>query len=158
MHIANLYRKLQHILDNSNIALANKGLNKVNTLYDIIREIQKLGTINKLSYLLNKETIVVSAEDFGNATTIYNNIFSDNKNLQDITIPSGVTIIYGDAFDGCSNLKNIYLQSAQPAYLTQRMYLNNSCIVHVPVGSGDIYKSYTNWAALANHIVEYAIE
>lgn len=69
MNIANIYRKLKQILNDSNEALVNKGLNKVNSLNEISSELEKL-EINRLPYILNKQIIELTRQDFGEEENI----------------------------------------------------------------------------------------
>ena len=140
MTIANLYKKLKQILEDSNVALINKGFNKVNDLYEIPLEITKLGEINRLPYVLNKEIIEVTENDLSGVTSIdmyafYNctsltNItipnsvtsigigaFTNCTSLTDITIPNSVTSIGNNTFYNCTSLTDIYLHSVTPPTL-----------------------------------------
>ena len=107
MNIANLYRKIKQILNDSNAALANKGLNMVTSLNEIPNEILKLGSINQLPYLLRKEIIEVTENDLVGVTKIGQGVFLQCDNLTSVIIPNSVTSIDEQAFRLCNNLANI---------------------------------------------------
>jgi hypothetical protein len=181
MHIANLYRTLRNILDNSNVSLKNKGLNEVKNFGMIASEIDRLGGINRLPYLLGNEITAIIPGDLNSVTTIGDYAFRDCTSLTSITIPNSVTSIGNYAFQFCErlarviigsgiwsigigcfntirNFSNIYFYSATPpvlhTFLGSTNTFKSSITIHVPVGSGDAYKSATNWSAYASQIVE----
>ena len=177
MTIANLYRKIKQILNDSNVALANKGLSMVTSLNEIPNEILKLGTINQLPYLLRKEIIEVTENDLVGVTKIGQRVFlqCDNLtsviipnsvtsideqafyyciNITNITIPEGVESIGVSAFESCNNLTNIYLKPSTPPTLGNTHAIPSHTTIHVPVGQGDVYKSATNWSVFSDRIVE----
>ena len=154
MNIANIYRKLKQILDDSNIALANKGCITVSNLYEISSEIDKLGEINLLPYVVRREIVSVVEEDLTGITRVKDYAFRFCQNLVSVTIPDGVTFIGWMAFNGCYNLANIYLHSATPPSLYSTNAIPDTTIIHVPIGYGDAYKAATNWSYHSSRIVE----
>ena len=112
MNVANLCRTIKQIFDDSNIALVNKGLNKINAFNEISTEIDKLGEINRLPYLLRNEIIEVTEEDIDSVTTIGNYVFRDCNNLTSVTIPDSVTSIGNYAFYYCNNLTSITIPNS----------------------------------------------
>ena len=56
------------------------------------------------------------------------------------------------AFAACSNLTDFYIKTINPPTLGYAGI--SSCVIHVPVGSGEAYKSATNWSIHADNIVE----
>ena len=112
MNVANLYRKLKRILNNSNEALVNKGLNAVNTLNKIPIEIEKLGEINLLPYVVRNEIIEITEEDIRGCQTIGFRAFQKCTNLTNVTIPDGVTTIGDYAFSACTNLTNVIIPNS----------------------------------------------
>ena len=116
-------------------------------------------------------------------TNIGQNAFHYCTGLTSVTIPDSVTNIGQGAFGNCFNLRNIvvgngityirplafsiaagggsaniYFRSITPPTLSNtgalpnRTYINLT--IHVPIGSGDAYKSATNWSEFADNIVE----
>ena len=198
MNVPNLYRKLKQILADSNIALINKGLNSVHTLYDIPNELATLSDINYLPYLLRKDIIEISEENLGRPSTIRGFILCDKltniiipdsvtsidrtafqlcTNLTSITIPDSVTSIDNyafydctglinvtignsitdiniGAFDGCVSLTDIYLSPIIPPALGSISAIPTTTTIHVPVGSGEAYRTATNWSYHSDRIVE----
>ena len=107
--LLNWYRKLKQVLDDSNVALENKGFNRVNSLSEIIPEIERHGEINCLPYLLKKEIISVTENDLDGVTTLRGHTFANCTGLTSITIPDSVTSIGYGAFSGCTGLISVYI-------------------------------------------------
>lgn len=82
--------------------------------------------------------------------------FADCTNLKAVTIGNRITQIYTGAFNGCTNLTDIYLYSSPPAiaHSSTIEIMPSTTTIHVPVGSGEAYKSATNWSTFADNIVE----
>lgn len=88
-------------------------------------------------------------------TTISAN-FNSCPGFTSITFPSSM-INSVNSFNGCSNLKSIYVHSKIPCDLYPVTFGNmdkTSCVLHVPVGSKAAYKSAIIWKEFLN-IVEY---
>lgn len=111
MTIADLYKKLKQILADSNIALANRGLEQVNSLMEIPERLETGG--GRLALLVSKEITEITAEDLEGVTEIPHHAFRDCVNLTSVIIPSSVTRIYSSAFDGCNHL-TIYMYPTTP--------------------------------------------
>ena len=87
-------------------------------------------------------------------TSIGNSAFSDCSSLTSVTIGNSVTTINSGAFGDCTNLTHIYLNPTTPPSLGNTYAIPNTTTIHVPVGSGDAYKSATNWSYHSSRIVE----
>ena len=87
---------------------------------------------------------------------IDSNVFTNCSSLPSIEIPASVTNIGYAAFSGCTALKTVILKSATPPTVNSNSFnkVPTDCIFTVPYGSGDAYKSATNWSAHADKIVE----
>lgn len=79
--------------------------------------------------------------------------FSYCTELTNIAIPSTCMTIGYNAFRGCNNLTDIYMHSITPPTLANTEAIPSTTTIHVPIGSGDAYKTATNWSSFANKIV-----
>ena len=80
--------------------------------------------------------------------------FSGCQNLKSITIGSSVTRMVGNAFTSCG-VTNLYmLPTTPPVFGENKPTLPTYTTIHVPIGSGEAYKSATNWSLFADRIVE----
>jgi hypothetical protein len=82
------------------------------------------------------------------------NMFRGCINLRNITIGSGVRQILGGVFYNHLNLTDIYLKSTTPPYLDSIYAIPKTTTIHVPIGSGEAYRSATDWSFYASRIVE----
>jgi hypothetical protein len=90
-----------------------------------------------------------------NITTIGSYTFSYCQNLISVTLPNSLSEIGYSAFYECTNLANIYLYSITPPILNSINAISTyTTAIHVPIGSGELYKSATNWSNFANIIIE----
>ena len=80
--------------------------------------------------------------------------FAHCTNLTSIILPSSIATIHDSAFAYCTNFADIYLNSTTPPILNGLEAIPEITTIHVPIGSGDTYKSATNWSAYASRIVE----
>ena len=87
-------------------------------------------------------------------TTIEYMAFGGCYNLKSVTIGNGITTIGADVFSACFNLTDIYLNSVTPPTLGNTSAIPDTTTIHVPIGSGDAYKSATNWSYHSDRIVE----
>lgn len=70
------------------------------------------------------------------------------QNLKSITIPKNTTIIGRTAFRYCINLSDIFFKSTTPPSTVIKKGLiidNKNCIIHIPKGSLNAYKSINGW-------------
>ncbi|HEY5570800.1 MAG TPA: T9SS type A sorting domain-containing protein, partial [Bacteroidales bacterium] len=85
--------------------------------------------------------------------------------LKTVSIPSSVTMIRSEVFSGCTGLTSLYVYPATPIDLSSAEETSNdvflgvdtmTCVLHVPVGTKDLYAAAIQWKAFVN-IVDDAI-
>ena len=87
-------------------------------------------------------------------TYIDREAFSDCRNLKSVTIGNNVKEISFSVFSYCTSLADIYLNPTTPPTLRGTGAIPTITTIHVPIGSGDAYKSATNWSYYASRIIE----
>ena len=80
--------------------------------------------------------------------------FNDNTALKTMTIPSNVTKIYNPGWSGCTALESlVFLPTTPPELLGTSAFLNtNNCILYVPSGSLNAYKTASGWSNYTSRI------
>lgn len=99
-----------------------------------------------------------------NVTSIGYNAFYNCTSLQSITLPDCIVSIGSGAFDNCLGLTEIHCKMTmiptitKPDYfLSENIFTNvdkSKCILYVPKGTYQIYRSAINWGSFANIIEE----
>ena len=90
----------------------------------------------------------------GSVQSIGDYAFAFCSSLTSITIPNSVQSIGSNAFENCDKIKTVYLNCSIPPSLGNINSMPQNAIIHVPIGSGNAYKSATNWSYYANYIIE----
>ena len=135
------------------------GINKLGAYLDefIEYEIDE----SDISYLSSIDSSIFGGRSNLTSITIPDSVtsigfraFYNCTGLTSVTIPDSVTSIGDDAFYICVSLADIYLTPIIPPSLIGTSAIPTHTTIHVPVGSGDAYKSATNWSSLASQIVE----
>ncbi len=94
-------------------------------------------------------------------TRVLRHALKDAVNLTEVHIPSNITLIQNEAFDGCSNLKSIYVEQKDPTKITVGMAgglldgVNSSCYIYVPKDSLSKYQNDYNWEAYRDALRGY---
>jgi hypothetical protein len=81
-------------------------------------------------------------------TTINGSVFRDCYCLLNITIPNSVTSINSQVFYNCYSLRKIRFEGTTPPTVADSAAFSNvptDCVISVPVGSLDAYKTATNY-------------
>ena len=92
-----------------------------------------------------------------NITRIGNSVFYFCYALTSITIPSSVTKILTYAFHSCYGISEYHLKPTNPPELESTDAFANipsDCIIYVPQGSLNAYKTATNWSSYSSHMQE----
>ena len=122
-------------------------------LADIIRE--RCEYYDTLIGLVAKRDKITKIKMPDSTTIIRDCAFSNCTSLESITISDSVTRIGADVFFNCTSLTDMYLHPITPPSLYSIGAISTATTaIHVPIGSGDAYKSATNWSNFADIIVE----
>ena len=79
--------------------------------------------------------------------------FSSNQNnLKQITIGSGITSIGNQATTNSYSIQSITIKATTPPTISELTWQSTTCPIYVPAESVDAYKTATNWSALADRI------
>ena len=134
---------------------------------------------NKLKMYIDQSAgYEINENDLSNCTSIIRYAFHSCTNLTSVTIPNTITVIdvqsfYGctsltsiiipdsvirinsAAFQGCSSLTDMYMHPTTPPTLGNTQAISTATTtIHVPIGSGEAYRTATNWSSFADKIVE----
>ena len=77
--------------------------------------------------------------------------------LASVVISDSVTSIETYAFRYCYGVKEYHILTTTPPSIQSTTFFDSipsDCIIYVPAGTADAYKTATNWAELADHIQE----
>ena len=82
--------------------------------------------------------------------------FRNCYSLSSVSIPDGVTSIGGSAAYNLYGAKEIHLKPLTPPSLASDAFsgIPSDCIIYVPVGSLEAYKTATNWSTYASYMQE----
>jgi hypothetical protein len=82
--------------------------------------------------------------------------FQNCTSLSSLSFGENLTNIGNQTFKGCTSLESVTLKSSTPPSLGSNAFAgcDNLNQIIVPAGTGDAYKSATNWSAYADIIVE----
>lgn len=94
--------------------------------------------------------------DINGITALNDNIFYACHSLEQITLPSTLTAIKNNVFNGSIRLREIHVEATAPPTLGTNVFngLPSDYIIYVPVGYGATYKAASGWSTYADHIVE----
>jgi len=144
-------------------------------VYSIPQTVQKIESnafiyCNKLTGIAIPESVSEFGEgifsyctnlEFANipvsSKVIPQNTFYYCKKLKSITIPSSISTIKHYAFAGCNGLTSIHAYSHTPVNINYSLSVffgidKKTCLLYVPFGSKDLYKSANQWKDFQNII------
>lgn len=115
---------------------------------------KNISTINNSSFYIcsSLKEFVVS----DNVTQINSQAFAYCYALSKITIGEKVSSMSTQVFLNCTALKTVMIRATKPPTIQSNTFqgVPSDCVFTVPYGSGNAYRTATNWSALANQIVE----
>ena len=112
--------------------------------------------VDGIYYLLNENNHTATLTYRGSSYDSYSGEYSGN-----ITIPKTITFdgieyqvtgINSSTFSGCSNISTITMESETPISMYSSG-LSNNCIIYVPYGSLNAYKSASGWRNYTIHVI-----
>lgn len=114
--------------------------------------------VSDLPYRCFGGTTITSITIPDNIKTISDCVFFDCKQLVSVEIrgATALTRIGSNTFYNCTALETVTLQTTKPPTLSSGNFTNCNALkkIAVPIGSGEAYKSATNWSKYADIIVE----
>ena len=107
---------------------------------------------SKLPSVIDGSITTLTAEDFGDATSIKDYAFYKCAGLMSVTVPSSVTSIGGYAFYYIGEDATITILSTTPPYLADDAdsTFQGQCTIYVPASAVDAYKA--TWSKIAGQI------
>ncbi len=82
-------------------------------------------------------------------------VFRNCASLPSLTVGRGITRIGSYFVAGCTSMHSFYIKATTPPILDKDAFRDNPCTIYVPRGSGNAYKTATNWSQYASKIQEY---
>jgi hypothetical protein len=85
-----------------------------------------------------------------------NGFYYITAGIKNIILPQTLESIGSNAFTYCMKLKSVVLKSTTPPTIQSNTFnsVPSDCVFTVPYGSGNAYRTATNWSARADYIVE----
>ena len=114
-------------------------------------------TIGEYAFSQARNLSNVVFEEGSQLKTIEGNAFYYVTNgFASIILPQTLESIGARAFEYCMNLKSVVMKSTTPPTIQANTFNNvpSDCVFTVPYGSGEAYRTATNWSARADYIVE----
>ena len=108
---------------------------------------------NAFHYCYSLSSVVIP----DGVTSIGSSAFSNCYSLSSIVIPDGVTSIGSSAFSNCYGIKEYHCKPLTPPTLSATSAFSGipkDCVIYVPVGSLEAYKTATNWSTYASYTQE----
>lgn len=83
--------------------------------------------------------------------------FKNCTSLETIKFPATVTTISTNVFNGCTSLMEVICLAPNPPKLSANSFdgVPENCLIKVPAGSVEAYRTATNWSVRADYIVAY---
>ena len=82
-------------------------------------------------------------------TAIDKSVFKGKTSIVNLTLPSKLTQIGDDAFNGCKNIVTITCKAIEPPVITDNVFPAYTATLYVPEGSRSKYQGATGWKNFA---------
>ena len=82
-------------------------------------------------------------------TAIDKSVFKGKTSIVNLTLPSKLTQIGDDAFNGCKNIATITCKAIEPPVITDNVFPAYTATLYVPEGSRSKYQGATGWKNFA---------
>lgn len=121
-----------------------------------VRKISIFGQMNSFDFgfsMLYPNCEVVDISKTSGYYEVPDFAFGNGHNLKEIHLPSSVTNIGNQAFDGCDSLLALYCYAANPPTVTASSFANtpNKTVIYVPQISLQLYQQANYWN---NHTIQ----
>ena len=83
--------------------------------------------------------------DFYKVIAINQSVFKGKTSIVNLTLPSKLTQIGDNAFNGCKNIATITCKAIEPPVITDNVFPAYTATLYVPVGSRSKYQNATGW-------------
>ena len=108
------------------------------------------GSTDWFDYNYKEAKLIEGIENLGQVTQVGG--FHNQSLMRFAKLPSTVTSLKADCFNGCTSLEYIICSPTVPPTLNANALKGTTCYIYVPDASVDTYKEATNWSQFSGRI------